>query len=292
MTGTVLLCKKFTILYLYTCPVLSDFCIIKLIAMHSFFQVAAFAGDPFSGNMAAVIILHSSKSRENMQKIATQNNLPATAFVRAADDGFSIRWFTPNNELTLCGHATLASAHILFELGLATKGSKIHFTAGKNDLWACWNNGLITMDFPIFHYQPDSIPIVLKSFFSSAVLSTFRTQDRYLIELIDEDSVRNLIPDFTLLRPYKCIVTARCASGSRYDFVSRYFNGPDGVPEDAVTGSSHCSLAPFWSERMKKNKLTAYQASPRGGELILELQNQQVLISGQAVTVVDGRWMI
>jgi len=260
--------------------------------MHSYFQVAAFARDPFSGNMAAVIILHSILSGEHMQKIASQNNLPATAFVRVAETGFSIRWFTPQNELTLCGHATLASAHILFELGLVTKGSKIHFIAGKNDLWASWNNGLITMDFPIFQNQPTSIPPVLKSFLSSAVISTFRTQDRYLIELKDEDSVRNLVPDFALLSPYKCIVTARCAPGSRYDFISRYFNGPDGVPEDAVTGSSHCSLTPFWSGRLKKNILTAYQASPRGGELTLELQNQQVRISGQAVTVVDGKWMI
>jgi predicted PhzF superfamily epimerase YddE/YHI9 len=260
--------------------------------MHSFFQVAAFTGDPFSGNIAAVIILHSPMDGEYMQKIATQNNLPATAFIRAADSGFSIRCFTPANELTLCGHATLASAHVLFELGLVKTMSKIHFIAAKNDLWARWNNGIITMDFPIFQYQPASIPPVLKSFFGSAVLSAFRTQDRYLVELNNEDSVRNLIPDFDLLNPYKCIVTARCLPGSRYDFVSRYFNGSDGVPEDAVTGSSHCSLTPFWSERMKKNKLMAYQASPRGGELMLELQNQQVRISGQAVTIVDGKWMI
>jgi predicted PhzF superfamily epimerase YddE/YHI9 len=148
------------------------------------------------------------------------------------------------------------------------------------------------MDFPVTHYEPAFLPRVLETFFASAVISTYRTQDRYLIELNDEDSVRNLIPDFALLSTYKCIVTARSKPGSRYDFISRYFNGPDGIPEDAVTGSSHCSLTPFWSERMKKNKLTAYQASPRGGELTLELQNQRVLISGRAVTIVNGQWML
>jgi PhzF family phenazine biosynthesis protein len=260
--------------------------------MNSYFQVDAFANRPFSGNTAGVITSESDLSPDFMQKLATQNNLPATAFVRQENSGYALRWFTAKHELSLCGHATLASAYILFELGMAKIENKIHFTTGKGDLWAGWDGGWITIDFPAYGCEPIEIPDDLKACFNNQFKAGFKTLDKYVIELTDESAVRNYVPDFTKLAPYKCVVTARGGEGSQYDFISRYFSVPDGVFEDAVTGSSHCGLAPFWAQRLGKNKLQAYQASSRGGELKLVVDGQRVLISGQANCVVEGKLMI
>jgi predicted PhzF superfamily epimerase YddE/YHI9 len=260
--------------------------------MNSFLQVDAFTSQPFGGNTAGVIISESGFNPGLMQKLSTQHNLPATAFVQPEDSGFAIRWYSIKQELALCGHGTLASAHVLFEQGIVKAGNKIHFISGKGDLSASWDAGWITLDFPAYAAVSTEIPDGLKTCFKNNFLAGFKTQDKYLIELTDESAVRNYIPDFSSLAPYKCVVTARGDKGSRYDFVSRYFDGPDGIPEDAVTGSSHCSLAPFWADRLKKNVLHAYQASSRGGELKLVVDHQRVLISGQAVTVVKGTLMI
>jgi PhzF family phenazine biosynthesis protein len=259
--------------------------------MDSYFQVDAFAGQAFNGNSAGVIITESELSPETMQTIATQNNLPATAFIWLTNSEFKLRWFTMKRELPLCGHATLASAHVLFSKGFVKTNNKIHFVTGKGDLYAWFQNGWITMDFPISGFESVEIPQNLKSLFSSTFRSGFITQDRFLIELADEAAVRKFIPDINALAQYKCIVTAQADKESPYDFVSRFFDLPDGLLEDAVTGSSHCSLAPFWAARLGKKKLLAFQASSRGGELKLELDDQRVLISGQAVTVIEGKYL-
>jgi len=259
--------------------------------MESYFQVDAFADQAFKGNSAGVIITESELSRELMQKIATQNNLPATAFIWFTNSEFKLRWFTMKRELSLCGHATLASAHVLFSKGFVKIKNKIHFITGKGDLYAGVQNGWITMDFPVSGFEPVEIPQNLRSLFSSKFRSGFLTEDRLLIELTDEAAVRDFIPDMNILAEYKCIITAQADKESPYDFVSRFFNMPDGISEDAVTGSSHCSLAPFWAARLGKKKLLAFQASSRGGELKLELDNQRVLISGQAVTVIEGKYL-
>jgi PhzF family phenazine biosynthesis protein len=226
-----------------------------------------------------------------MQTIATQNNLPATAFLQFNNPGIKLRWFTAKKELVLCGHATLASAHVLFSKGMIPAGNKIHFTTGIADLYAWYENGWITMDFPAYPCEATEIPAELKSMFAEKFRSTYYTQDKYLIELENENAVRNFIPDLNVLAKHKCIITARADTDSPYDFVSRFFDLPEGIPEDAVTGSAHCSLATFWSARLGKIQLNAFQASSRGGELKIILNDQRVLISGQALTIIEGRYL-
>jgi len=257
----------------------------------SFFQVDAFAGKPFTGNTAGVIITKSERTPEMMQKIATQNGLPATAFIQQVNDRFKLRWFTIKKELALCGHATLASAHVLFSEGIIATGNKIHFTTPKADLYAWYVNGWVTMDFPAYPCQPTEVPERLRLLFGDQYKSGFFTQDKYLIELDNETAVRDFIPEPLILNDYKCIVTAKTHDQSPYDFVSRFFDLPDGILEDAVTGSAHCSLASFWSARLGKSNLNAFQASSRGGELKLMIQDERVLISGQSLTVVKGRYL-
>jgi PhzF family phenazine biosynthesis protein len=259
--------------------------------MESFFQVDAFTHKPFAGNTAGVIITESQWSPEIMQTIATQNNLPATAFVYFHDGDIHLRWFTIKKELVLCGHATLASAHVLFSNGLIPAGNKIHFKTGIADLYAWYENDWITMDFPAYPCESVEVPEDLKSIFAEKFVSGYFTQDKFLIELEDENAVRNFVPDTNALAKYKCIITARANTNSSFDFVSRFFDLPEGIPEDAVTGSAHCSLATFWSERLGKNQLNAFQASTRGGALKLVLDQQHVLISGQALTIIEGRYL-
>ena len=226
-----------------------------------------------------------------MQTIATQNNLPATAFMYFDNGSIQLRWFTAKKELALCGHATLASAHVLFSNGLIPAGKKAHFKAGEADLYAWHEDGWITMDFPAYPCKTVDLPQELISFFGKKFKSVWYTQDKFLIELENENAVRDFIPDFNALAGYKCIITATTGADSPYDFVSRFFDLPDGIPEDAVTGSAHCGLATFWSSRLGKNKLNAFQASARGGELKLLLQDQRVLISGQALTIIEGSYL-
>ena len=259
--------------------------------MESFYQVDAFAHKPFSGNTAGVIIMESPWSPEIMQAVATQNNLPATAFVHLNNGDIQLRWFTMKKELVLCGHATLASAHVLFSNGMIPAGNKIHFKTGVADLYAWFENDWITMDFPAYPCKAVVIPEELKSIFGEKFVSGYFTQDKFLIELENEQAVRNFVPDPKALAKHKCIITARANTDSSYDFVSRFFDLPEGIPEDAVTGSAHCSLATFWSARLGKNQLNAFQASARGGELKLILNDQRVLISGQALTIIEGRYL-
>jgi PhzF family phenazine biosynthesis protein len=259
--------------------------------MESFFQVDAFSHKPFAGNTAGVIITESEWSPEVMQKSDTQNGLPATAFIQHVNDGFNLRWFTVKKELALCGHATLASAHVLFSKGIVPAGNKIHFRTAQTDLYAWYENDWLTMDFPAYACEPAEIPKELKSLFADKFKSGFFTQDKFLIELDNEAAVRDFVPDPDVLTHYKCIITAGTNEKSSYDFVSRFFDLPDGILEDAVTGSAHCSLATFWSTRLGKNHLHAFQASSRGGELKLKLDQQRVLISGQALTVIEGRYL-
>ena len=259
--------------------------------MESFFQVDAFTHKPFAGNTAGVIITESAWSPEIMQTIATQNNLPATAFLHFKNGGIQLRWFTVKKELVLCGHATLASAHVLFSKGIIPTGKKVHFKTRQADLYAWYENGWITMDFPAYPCEAVELPQELKSIFGEKFKSGYYTQDKFLVELENETAVKDFIPDLNALTKYKCIITAKADANSPYDFVSRFFDLPDGIPEDAVTGSAHCSLATFWSSRLGKNKLNAFQASSRGGELKLLLNGQRVLISGQALTIVEGSYL-
>src|SRR5579864_534293 len=175
----------------------------------TFFQVDAFTDKPFAGNTAGVIITESEWSPEIMQTIATQNNLPATAFMQFNNSGIKLRWFTVKKELGLCGHATLASAHVLFSKGMIPAGNKIHFTTAKADLYAWYENGWITMDFPAYPCEAIEIPAELKSMFAEKFKSAYFTQDKFLVELENENAVRNFVPDLNVLAKHKCIITAK-----------------------------------------------------------------------------------
>ena len=262
-------------------------------------QVDAFSSVPFQGNPAAVCLLDSPRTDEWMQLVAAEMNLAETAFVKAragGADGFDLRWFTPAIEVPLCGHATLASAHVLWQVGslLETEEATFHTLSGV--LKARRTGDLIELDFPAIGTEPSEPPKELRDALGNVAIkevrsTPFRGSVRdFLVQLDSEDAVRTLKPDFGILRkhvPAGVIVTAR-SSGSPYHFVSRYFAGFAGIDEDPVTGSAHCSLTPYWGERLEMNDMTAYQASARGGVLRVKVGDGRVYLSGQAVTVLDG----
>ncbi len=259
--------------------------------MIPYFEVDAFTNKPFSGNTAGVCLLEEEIPDGMMEDIARQNNLPATAFVWQTKMGFGVRWFTPTAELPLCGHASLASAHILYQNQIQPLTQKIVFETRKGNLYARFADGWIELDFPAHPYAPAPLPTGLEPLFKTIAKSTYRTQDRYIIELNTETEVKNFIPDFGILKDYKCILTSLADPETPYDFVSRYFADADGIREDAATGSSHCSLTPFWADRLGNPALRAMQVSRRGGEFRVSLRDKRVLIAGQAVTVVAGKMM-
>lgn len=257
-------------------------------------QIDAFTDKPFAGNPAAVCVLTEPREAEWMQLVAREMNLSETAFLSARGDGFDLRWFTPATEVDLCGHATLASAHFLWEEGrlAADEPARFHTRSGvlTAEKKGCW----IEMDFPATPIQPDAAPDGLERALGSKAVHVGRSRFDYLLELEDESKVRTLDPDFRALRGVKArgiIVTSR-ASGKDYDFVSRFFAPASGVDEDPVTGSAHCALAPYWKQRLGRDNLTGYQASRRGGMVRTLCVGDRVKLSGQAVTVSRGELQV
>lgn len=252
------------------------------------YQVDAFTEIPFRGNSAAVCILESKPTDRWMQEVAGEMNLAETAFLLPMDDGYSLRWFTPNSEIDLCGHATLASAHILVEKGYLNEGRELHFYTKSGLLTAKYEEGWIQLNFPATPEEEVEAPLDLLEALNVAPKYVGKNIFDYIIEVETEEIVRNLTPDFTRLMnvPMRgVIVTAR---SKEYDFVSRFFAPEIGVFEDPVTGSSHCCLGPYWKKKLGKDKFVAYQASQRGGVLKVQVAEERVLISGKAVTVLEG----
>lgn len=255
------------------------------------FIVDAFTDKPFAGNPAAVCLLPRPATETWMQQMAAEMNLAETAFLVAETDGYALRWFTPAVEVALCGHATLASAHILWETGRLkpTEPARFHSKSGLLTVErGQWN---MTMNFPARPAEPrrewNDLPAALGV--KAATFIGGNNMDA-LVEVETELSVRNLRPDFTLLAKNSVrgvIVTARAENAS-YDFVSRFFAPGTGIPEDPVTGSAHCCLGPYWAERLKKRDLVGYQASARGGVVRVGVRGDRVLLSGQAVTILRG----
>jgi PhzF family phenazine biosynthesis protein len=257
---------------------------------HAFTQVDAFTDRPFAGNPAAVFLLSSTRDDSWMQSVAREMNLAETAFLVRRSDGFDLRWFTPLCEVDLCGHATLASAHALWEDGHLPDTASARFHTRSGVLTAERRNGLIWLDFPSTPAKPTSPPPELVRGLGVPLGFVGRTPFDYLAEVSSEETLRALKPDLTLLATLPVrgtIVTAR-SSTPGYDFISRFFAPAAGVPEDPVTGSAHCALAPFWAERLGRSELTGYQASLRGGVVRVRLAGDRVLLGGTAVTVVRG----
>jgi PhzF family phenazine biosynthesis protein len=254
------------------------------------FQIDSFTDRPFAGNPAAVCLLEKEPENSWMQLIAREMNLSETAFLVPRGGQFGLRWFTPTMEVDLCGHATLASAHFLWEQGHLATNVSARFQTRSGLLTAEKKGSWIEMDFPVTPATPDASAGILEPALGVKALYVGRTRFDYVVEVGSEDAVRALNPDFTALRRLKgrgVIVTSR-ASGVGYDYVSRFFGPAVGIDEDPVTGSAHSCLGPFWKERLGHDGLTGFQASARGGFVRTRCVGDRVLISGQAVTVFRG----
>jgi len=255
-----------------------------------FTQVDAFADRPFTGNPAAICVLPGTRDERWMQLVAREMNLAETAFLVRRPDGYDLRWFTPTCEVDLCGHATLASAHVLWDEGHLAPDAAARFHTRSGVLSASRGDGFIWLDFPATPAVAAAAPPELLRGIGAPTRFVGRTPFDYLVELDSEDAVRRLEPDLGVLArlPVRgVIVTAAAATGDQ-DFVSRFFAPAAGVPEDPVTGSAHCALAPFWSERLGRIELTGYQASARGGLVRMRLMGDRVHLGGLAVTVLRG----
>ena len=253
-------------------------------------QVDAFTNRPFHGNPAAVCILPGATDESWMRQVAREMNLSETAFLHRQADGYALRWFTPSVEIELCGHATLASAHVLWEESHLPPGQAARFYTRSGLLTAEHCGEWIEMDFPAVGDQPAAAPEGLAEALGAPLRYVGRNRFDYLVELRSEEAVRRLQPDHTALRKIDVrgiIVTSR-SDQPEYDFVSRFFAPGSGVDEDPVTGSAHCCLAPYWHRQLGKSEFVAYQASARGGVVRARLQGDRVILGGQAVTALRG----
>jgi predicted PhzF superfamily epimerase YddE/YHI9 len=255
-----------------------------------FTQVDAFTAIPFTGNPAAVVVLGEPREDLWMQAVAREMNLSETAFLVWESDAFRLRWFTPAVEVSLCGHATLASAHVLWEDGFVPDRRPLRFLTRSGLLGAVRHGEWVELDFPARPEQPVEAPAGLAAALGAAPRYVGRNVDDLVVLLDDEASVRGLRPSFSALlglRVRGVTVTAP-ATTPGYDFVSRFFAPAVGVDEDPVTGSAHCCLAPFWRQRLGKDEMVGYQASPRGGVVRVRVAGERVILGGQAVTVARG----
>ena len=250
------------------------------------YQIDAFTESVFGGNPAAICPLDAWLPEARMQAVAAENNLSETAFFVPGSDGYDLRWFTPTTEVDLCGHATLASAHLIFQR-LDPGAETVRFSTRSGVLEVTRKDDLLVMDFPSLDAAPIDVPPVLIEGLGLAPDEVLRATN-YLAVFEREAHVASLSPDMeklTELYPYGVIATA---PGERVDFVSRYFAPAHGVPEDPVTGSAHCTLVPYWARRLDKPELHALQISPRGGELFCEDRGDRVSIAGRAVLYLEG----
>ena len=252
------------------------------------YQVDAFADKVFTGNPAAVVPLQSWPEEKLMQQIAKENNLSETAFIVKTEEGYHIRWFTPEYEIDLCGHATLASAYVI-KTFLEPPVHEIHFTTEKAGLLkAHAKDTLYTLDFPSRMPMETAIPKnLLESIGIDKPLEVLRSRD-YFVVLPDEQAVKNVEPDYALMKGLDTIGVIVTAKGGKGDIVSRCFYPGAGIPEDPVTGSAHCNIVPYWAGKLGKNKLHCRQLSPRGGELQCELKGDRVFMSGYCALFLKG----
>src|SRR5208337_347520 len=254
------------------------------------FQVDAFAERPFTGNPAGVCILPEPRDDAWMQNVAREMNLSETAFLQRRGDGFNLRWFTPAVEVDLCGHATLASAHTLWEQAVIRPEDAARFHTRSGLLTARRQGEWIELDFPSLPDKRSKVPPGLPKALGTKPKYVGRSRFDYIVEVSSERTVRRLKPDFTQLStlPIRGLIVTAKATTEPYDFVSRFFAPRAGINEDPVTGSAHSVLGPFWQQRLHKNELLAYQASKRGGVIRVRVGDRRVFIGGKAVTVLKA----
>lgn len=250
------------------------------------YQIDAFAGKPFEGNPAAVCPLEAWLPDELMQSIAAENNLAETAFVVATDNGYHIRWFTPTTEVKLCGHATLASAYVLFNI-LDYNKPQIIFDSLSGPLVVKQNGDWLKMDFPAQPPQPCDTPTAIVEAFGQTPAACLMAED-YIVVFDNEDAIRTAQPDLAKLKQLDLRGVAITAQGKEYDFVCRFFAPNYGIDEDPVTGSAFTQLVPYWSGALNKSALTARQVSQRGGDVNCRLAGDRVIIAGTAVRYLSG----
>ncbi|MGO4545703.1 PhzF family phenazine biosynthesis protein [Paenibacillus sp. 2TAB23] len=253
--------------------------------------VDAFTNERYKGNPAAICFVDEPQSESWMQQVAMEMNLSETAFVTPSEDGWGLRWFTPLAEVDLCGHATLATAHAMWQSGRLLPDEEARFHTKSGILTAARNGEWIDMDFPSEPPLGTVAPEELVQGLGLIPRFVGRNRMDYFVEVDSEDIVRTLRPDFALLARLDArgvIVTSK-SEDSQYDFISRAFYPGTGVDEDPVTGSAHCALAPYWAKRLRKHELTGYQASARGGVVKVKPDGDRVFMSGQAVTVLKGQ---
>ena len=253
------------------------------------FQVDAFTGRPFTGNPAAVCLLEAPRDAAWMQDVASEMNLAETAFLVPRNDGWNLRWFTPTIEVDLCGHATLGSAHVLFETRALKDGERARFHT-RSGLLTCEKRGeWIEMDFPSEPAHEVALPDDLVRALDVQPRWIGKNRFDWLVEVATEEEVRGLAPDFRILAKISTrgvIVTSR--SRAEYDFISRFFAPAAGIDEDPVTGSAHCCLGPYWSERLNKRELVGWQASKRGGLVRVQVNGERTILAGQCITILRG----
>jgi PhzF family phenazine biosynthesis protein len=254
-------------------------------------QVDAFTDRPFAGNPAAVCVLDKARPDGWMQAVAREMNLSETAFLTPHNGGYQLRWMTPAVEVELCGHATIASAHVLWQDGHLPEATQAKFHTLSGLLTADRRGDWIELDFPARIAAPSEPPDgLLAALGVDRAKFVGKNVYDYLVEIDSEETLRGLSPDHSTLRkiPVRGIIVTARAKGGEYDFVSRFFAPGSGIDEDPVTGSSHTALGPYWSGILGKSEFTAYQASARGGVVRVRLAGDRVLLGGQAVTVMTG----
>jgi PhzF family phenazine biosynthesis protein len=259
------------------------------------YQVDAFTSEPFKGNPAGVCILEKEMPDEWMQNIAAEMNLSETAFITGGNDEYRIRFFTPVSEIPLCGHATLSSAHIIFETGIVEKNKTIIFSSKAGILKIRYADGWVIMNFPVYGLMAAEVPQDLCNYNVITPVEYYRTAHGWTFLLFrNEEEVLKLSPDFNALKnsEYGDMIVTAPSSDPRYDFCVRCFAPALGIDEDPVTGSAHCALVPFWNMKTGKKEFTSHQVSKRGGILKVSLHGDRVEIAGEAVTIFRSELLV
>jgi len=251
---------------------------------HKLYQLDAFADEPFKGNPAAVCLLEGPEPDAWMQALASEMNLSETAFLLPGKNGWRLRWFTPKIEVDLCGHATLASAKVLFTNQPELRKQPIQFQTRSGTLLARWSAGAVELDFPVMAYEPLDVTASIVAVLGFKPVRAVYSGSYFLFEAQDETLIRQARPDIAAMEklPMPEVIITAVSRDPDFDFISRFFAPQLGVNEDPVTGSAHCLLAPYWSSKLDKSEFNAFQASSRGGKLHLKLSGDRVRITGDA----------